>query len=84
MAARRMKREQITWTVVLPSRAAAKVRSLGRKPQEVPKRPLRFPVPSPNRGDRRARPRLTRAAPSGLKKLLFVVSLGPGADAPRL
>src|SRR5208337_2712099 len=40
-----------------------------RKPQDVPKRPLRFPVPSPNRGDRRARPRLAPVAPSELEEL---------------
>src|SRR5208282_2905330 len=37
-----------------------------------------------NRGNRRARPRLARVAPSGLEKASVVVSPGPGADAPRL
>src|SRR5271157_3440798 len=49
----------------------------GRKPQDVPKRALAFPVPSPNRGDRRARPRLARVAPPGLGKASVVVSPGP-------
>ena len=53
----------------------------GRKPQDVA---LPFPVPSPKRGDRRARPQLAPVAPTELEKAFFVVSPGPGADAPRL
>ena len=45
----------------------------GRQPQDVPKRPLPFPVPSPNRGDRRARPRLAAVAPPGLDKTSWLI-----------
>ncbi len=43
---------------------------------------MSLPVPSPNRGDRRARPRLAPVAPPGLEKASFDVSPGPGAHAP--